>query len=50
MLGSIVFRWGGWPCLVGGVREIRVRRPGMTLLITLAITVAYVASMATSIG
>ncbi len=49
VLGSLVFWWGGWPFLVGGWREVRDRRPGMMLLITMAITVAYVASMATSL-
>ena len=49
MLGSIVFWWGGWPFLVGGVAEVRDRQPGMMLLISMAITVAYVASMATSL-
>ena len=41
---------GGWPFLVGGVREARDRAPGMMLLISMAITVAYVASLATSLG
>lgn len=50
VLGSIVFLWAGWPFLQGGVREIRDRQPGMMLLISMAITVAYVASMATSLG
>jgi Cu2+-exporting ATPase len=50
VLGSIVFGYGGWPFLVGGVREARDRAPGMMLLISMAITVAYVASMATTIG
>ncbi len=49
VLGSIVFWWGGWPFLAGGVAEIRDRQPGMMLLITMAISVAYVASMATSL-
>lgn len=49
VLGSFVFWWGGWPFLVGAVAEIRERQPGMMLLITLAITVAYLASMATSL-
>jgi Cu2+-exporting ATPase len=49
ILGSVVFWWGGWPFLVGGVHEIRSRQPGMMLLISLAITVAYLASMATSL-
>ena len=50
MLGSVVFFYGGWPFLTGGLQEARDRRPGMMLLIALAITVAYVASMATSLG
>jgi Cu2+-exporting ATPase len=49
VLGSIVFFWGGWPFLTGAVDEVRARRPGMMLLIAMAITVAYVASMATSL-
>ena len=49
VLGSFVFWWGGWPFLAGGVAEVRSRRPGMMLLITMAITVAYVASMASSL-
>jgi Cu2+-exporting ATPase len=49
ILGSVVFWWGGWPFLAGGVAEVRDRQPGMMLLISMAITVAYVASMATSL-
>ena len=49
VLGSIVFWWGGWPFLAGGVAEVRDRQPGMMLLISMAITVAYVASLATSL-
>jgi Cu2+-exporting ATPase len=49
MLGSIVFWWGGWPFLAGGVAEVRNRQPGMMLLISMAIVVAYTASMATTI-
>ncbi|MBA3289054.1 MAG: copper-translocating P-type ATPase [Acidimicrobiia bacterium] len=49
VLGSIVFLWGGWPFLAGGVAEVRDRQPGMMLLISMAITVAYVASMATTL-
>jgi Cu2+-exporting ATPase len=49
VLGSIVFWWGGWPFLAGGVAEVRDRQPGMMLLITLAISVAYTASTATSL-
>ncbi|WP_433687869.1 heavy metal translocating P-type ATPase [Micromonospora carbonacea] len=50
VLGSAVFWWGGWPFLVGAVRELRDRAPGMMLLIAMAISVAYVASLATSAG
>nr|MDT0662833.1 heavy metal translocating P-type ATPase [Micromonospora sp. DSM 115978] len=50
MLGSVVFWYGGWPFLVGGVREVRDRAPGMMLLISMAITVAYLASLATTVG
>lgn len=50
VLGTIVFAWGGWPFLQGGFREVRDRRPGMMLLISMAIGVAYVASLATSAG
>ncbi|SIN31625.1 heavy metal translocating P-type ATPase [Micromonospora cremea] len=49
-LGSVVFWWGGWPFLVGAVREVRDRAPGMMLLVAMAITVAYAASLATSVG
>ncbi|MBK5289587.1 MAG: copper-translocating P-type ATPase [Acidimicrobiia bacterium] len=50
VLGSFVFFWGGWQFLEGGAREIRDRQPGMMLLISMAITVAYTASMAMSLG
>jgi Cu2+-exporting ATPase len=49
ILGTVVFAWGGWPFLAGAVSEVRDRQPGMMLLIAMAITVAYVASMATSL-
>ncbi|MBI5089912.1 MAG: heavy metal translocating P-type ATPase [Actinobacteria bacterium] len=49
VLGSIVFWWGGWPFLAGGADEIRHRRPGMMLLISMAISVAYAASLASSV-
>ena len=40
----------GRPFLAGGVAETRARRPGMMVLIALAITVAYGSSMASSLG
>ncbi|MGX1614046.1 heavy metal translocating P-type ATPase [Micromonospora chalcea] len=50
VLGTVVFLYGGWPFLTGGLRELRERAPGMMLLISMAIVVAYLASAATSIG
>ncbi|MEU8370609.1 heavy metal translocating P-type ATPase [Micromonospora tulbaghiae] len=50
VLGTVVFLYGGWPFLTGGLRELRERTPGMMLLISMAIVVAYLASAATSIG
>jgi Cu2+-exporting ATPase len=49
VLGSGIYLWGGWPFLAGGVQEIRAHLPGMMLLIAMAITVAYGASLATSL-
>ncbi len=49
LFGTIVFVYGGAPFLKGAVDEARARLPGMMLLIGLAITVAYVASLATSL-
>jgi len=49
-LGTVVFLWGGWPFLSGGVEEVRTRQPGMMLLVAMAISVAYTASLATSLG
>jgi Cu2+-exporting ATPase len=49
-LGSVLFLWGGWPFLAGGWQEARSRQPGMMLLIGMAISVAYVASLASSFG
>ena len=50
ILGTIVYFWGGWPFLTGGIGEIRSRKPGMMLLIALAITVAFLASWGASLG
>ncbi|SCL55572.1 ATPase, P-type (transporting), HAD superfamily, subfamily IC [Micromonospora yangpuensis] len=50
VFGTVVFGYGGWPFLVGGVREIRDRTPGMMLLVSMAIVVAYLASLATALG
>ncbi len=50
VLGTVMFVWGGSPFLTGAVSEIRSRAPGMMLLIALAITVAFLASMGASLG
>lgn len=50
VLGTVIFVWGGRPFLTGAVDELRARRPGMMLLIGLAITTAFVASMGASLG
>jgi Cu2+-exporting ATPase len=49
-LGAVMFFWGGRPFLTGAVAEVRSRKPGMMLLIGLAITVAFVASLGASLG
>ncbi len=50
VLGTVIFLYGGWPFLTGAVREARARQPAMMLLIGMAITVAFVASAASSLG
>src|SRR4030095_13210633 len=50
VLATIVFAYGGRPFLQGGVAELRSRQPGMMLLISVAILVAFGASVATVFG
>ena len=50
VLGTVIFVYGGWPFITGAIQEIRTRQPGMMLLIGLAITVAFGASVATEFG
>ena len=50
VLGTVIFVYGGRVFLEGGWAEIRSRAPGMMLLISLAIIVAFVASAATTFG
>ncbi len=50
LLGTVVFFWGGRPFLAGAVVEVRDRAPGMMLLIAMAITVAWAASIASTAG
>jgi P-type Cu2+ transporter len=49
LLGTVIFFYGGAPFLTGARSEIKQRQPGMMLLISLAITVAFVASWATTL-
>lgn len=50
VLGTVMYAWGGAPFLSGAVSELRARKPGMMLLIALAITVAFIASWHASLG
>lgn len=50
VLGTVIYFWGGKPFLEGAVAEVRSRKPGMMLLIGLAITVAFTASWGASLG
>jgi Cu2+-exporting ATPase len=50
ILSSIIFFYGGWPFLKGFIDEIKAKSPGMMTLIALAITVAYVFSVAVIFG
>lgn len=50
VLGTVMYVVGGRPFLTGAVSEIRSRKPGMMLLIGLAITVAFLASWGASLG
>jgi P-type Cu2+ transporter len=50
VLGTVIFLYGGAVFLKGGLDEIRARTPGMMLLISLAISVAFLASAATTLG
>ena len=50
LLGVVIYVWGGKPFLIGGRHEAQDRQPGMMLLIAVAISVAFFASLATSFG
>jgi len=50
VLGTVVFVYGGWVFLAGALDEVRGRAPGMMLLVSLAITVAFVASVLSELG
>jgi P-type Cu2+ transporter len=50
VLGTVLFFYGGRPFLIGGWSELQARQPGMMLLISMAIMVAFLASGATTLG
>ena len=50
VLGTVIFIIGGRPFLTGAVYEVRERKPGMMLLIAVAISVAFAASWAATLG
>ena len=50
VLGTVMYVWGGRPFLTGAASELKARKPGMMLLIALAITVAFLASWGASLG
>lgn len=49
VLGTVIFAYGGLPFLQGAYREGVDRAPGMMTLISLAITAAFVASVASEV-
>ena len=50
VFGTAVFLYGGLVFIRGGIGELRARQPGMMTLISLAIVVAFVTSLAASLG
>jgi Cu2+-exporting ATPase len=50
LFGSAVYVYGGLVFVKGGLQELRDRKPGMMTLISLAITVAFVFSLAVTLG
>jgi len=48
--GTVVFVYGGLVFLRGALRELADRKPGMMTLISLAILVAFIASLAGTLG
>lgn len=49
-LSSVIYLYGGWPFLEGLRQELQARNPGMMTLIGVAITAAYLYSVATVLG
>ena len=49
-LSSVIYFYGGWPFLDGLRQEVRAGNPGMMTLVGVAITAAYIYSVATVVG
>jgi Cu2+-exporting ATPase len=49
-VASVVYFYGGWPFLKGAVEEIVERKPGMMLLVAVAISAAFFYSAAVTFG
>ena len=50
VFGTLVFAYGGWVFIRGAAGELKNRLPGMMTLISLAISVAFVFSLAVTFG
>ncbi len=50
ILSTVIFFYGGLVFIRGAISELKIKRPGMMTLISLAITVAYVYSVAVQFG
>ncbi len=50
VLAIAVYVYGGWVFVAGARHELAARAPGMMTLVALAITVAFVYSLAVSLG
>lgn len=50
LFGTIVFFYGGWVFLSSAIGELKTRLPGMMTLISLAISVAFIYSVAVFLG
>ncbi len=50
LIGTVIFIYGGRPFLTMAGDELRQRKPGMMMLISLAISVAFLASAASTLG
>ncbi len=50
VFGTAIYLYGGRPFIKGGLNELKTRKPGMMLLIAMAISVAFIASWVTTLG